>query len=343
MEMREENRVIVKEGLKLLSQTPNLGMQALIRMTELKDKPLTFYHAGFILGPSINACGRLDSAGVVLRMLCTADEREALEYASRCKGFNDSRKELTENGVKESLKQLGEKDTDKVVVVYLPDMHESVAGIVAGRLRENCHRPVFVLTDAAEGVKGSGRSIPAYNMYEHMNACRDLFTKFGGHEGAAGLSMKKEDIPELRRRLNEGCELTKEDFLEKRYIDVPMPVSYVTPKLVKEFDLLEPCGKGNERPLFAQKDMLVVKGDVLGKNKNVLKLTMDIGSGEKREMMLFKELDRFQKFVDQKFGEGSYGALINGNKSLKMNVAYYPQLGEFRGNEQLEFVVVDFC
>ncbi len=347
MELTGENRIIVKEGLKCLSETPNIGMQALIEVTGLKGKPLSYYHAGFVLGPCINACGRLDSADRVLKLLHAENAQAALVIAGECKALNDTRKEYTEEGLVKARELIegasaGGDGLDSVLVVFLPDCHESVAGIIAGRLREQYHRPAFVLTSSVDGVKGSGRSIEAFHMYEHMTGCRELFTKFGGHAGAAGLSMKEQDIDLFRQRINADCGLTAEDFEERLNIDMEMPLGYADLRLAKELLCLEPCGNGNPRPLFAKRGLRFERGTLIGKNRNMARFFV-ADQGVRREMLLFKELDRFAGFIEKKYGEGAFDRLMRGEEPQEVNAVFTMQINAYKGNESLELVLEDYC
>ena len=272
MDLEDENRIFVKEGLQMLRRTKNPGLKALIECTGIDKNSLNSYHIGFVLGPCINASGRLDTAKRALELLRAGTQKEADILAGDLKALNDSRKDMTEEAVKQAEEQV-ETTTiskDKVLVVYLPDCHESLAGIVAGRIRENYYKPVFVLTDAEEGVKGSGRSIDGYHMYEELNKCKELLTKFGGHRLAAGLSLPKENVGKFREMLNKNCTLTEEEMKEKVTIDMEMPFGCVTEGLVKELELLEPFGKGNTKPVFAARDVTLLGARILGKNRNVL-------------------------------------------------------------------------
>lgn len=268
MDLQGENRILVKEGLKRLHCTRNLGLQELIRVQGLEPEQVTAYHIGFVIGPCLNASGRLDTAERSLALLLAEDREEAARLAGDLKALNESRKEMTRQGEEKAVRMVEESELkqDKVLVVYLPECHESLAGIIAGRLREHFHKPAFVLTKSEDGVKGSGRSIEAYSMYEEMCKCRELFTKFGGHPMAAGLSLANEEMVEVfREKINRLSTLTEDDFVEKVTIDVPMPVSYITKRLISQMELLEPFGKGNTKPLFAQKDLKVLSCRILGR------------------------------------------------------------------------------
>ena len=295
MDLEDENRIFVKEGLQMLRRTKNPGLKALIECTGIDKNSLNSYHIGFVLGPCINASGRLDTAKRALELLRAGTQKEADILAGDLKALNDSRKDMTEEAVKQAEEQV-ETTTiskDKVLVVYLPDCHESLAGIVAGRIRENYYKPVFVLTDAEEGVKGSGRSIDGYHMYEELNKCKELLTKFGGHRLAAGLSLPKENVGKFREMLNKNCTLTEEEMKEKVTIDMEMPFGCVTEGLVKELELLEPFGKGNTKPVFAARDVTLLGARILGKNRNVLKLQVQDVNGCRIEAMLFHNADDF--------------------------------------------------
>lgn len=314
MDLEDENRIFVKEGLQMLRRTKNPGLKALIECTGIDKNSLNSYHIGFVLGPCINASGRLDTAKRALELLRAGTQKEADILAGDLKALNDSRKDMTEEAVKQAEEQV-ETTTiskDKVLVVYLPDCHESLAGIVAGRIRENYYKPVFVLTDAEEGVKGSGRSIDGYHMYEELNKCKELLTKFGGHRLAAGLSLPKENIGKFREMLNKNCTLTEEEMKEKVTIDMEMPFGCVTEGLVKELELLEPFGNGNTKPVFAARDVTLLGARILGKNRNVLKLQVQDVNGCRIEAMLFHHADDFLGKLEEQYGKTEVEALLKG-------------------------------
>ena len=314
MDLEDENRIFVKEGLQMLRRTKNPGLKALIECTGIDKNSLNSYHIGFVLGPCINASGRLDTAKRALELLRAGTQKEADILAGDLKALNDSRKDMTEEAVKQAEEQV-ETTTiskDKVLVVYLPDCHESLAGIVAGRIRENYYKPVFVLTDAEEGVKGSGRSIDGYHMYEELNKCKELLTKFGGHRLAAGLSLPKENVGKFREMLNKNCTLTEEEMKEKVTIDMEMPFGCVTEGLVKELELLEPFGKGNTKPVFAARDVTLLGTRILGKNRNVLKLQVQDVNGCRIEAMLFHHVDDFLGKLEEQYGKTEVEALLKG-------------------------------
>lgn len=343
MELKDENRIIVKEGLKRMRRTSHPGLRALIEVNKLDMRRLEVYHIGFVLGPCVNASGRLESAALSLNLWLEKDYRKAVPMAAELKNLNDSRKEMTEAGVKQAVKLLEKSGMDKVLLIYLPDCHESLAGIIAGRIRERYHRPTIVLTDAEEGVKGSGRSIEGYDMFTRLSACRDLFHKFGGHKMAAGLSLAREDIGELRRRLNENCPLTEEDFTPKVHIDIALPFSYVAEGFIRELELLAPFGTGNPKPVFAQKDVRLRSGRIFGKNRNVAKFDALDKEGIPRTLVYFGDVEVLERFLSEKYGEDAGRLFAGGGVSLPLTITYYPNLNEFRGRRELEFVVTNYC
>ena len=329
MDLQGENRILVKEGLKRLSHTSNKGLRELIRANGLEDGPITAYHVGFVLGPCINASGRLDTAARSLKLLCAETEDEAAKLAGDLTALNQSRKALTEEGKEAAIRIVEETEIgqDRVLVIYLPDCHESLAGIIAGRIREKYNKPVFVLTKGETMVKGSGRSIESYSMFEELVKCGDLMEQYGGHPMAAGLSIKEENVEEFRRRLNENCTLTEKDLAPKILIDVPMPVSYINKELVEEISLLEPFGKGNTKPIFAQKGLRVLSSRILGKNRNVAKLQLSDSTGCVVEAVYFGEAD---EFVDRIKNCGSIA------------VTYYPEINRYQGRETLQIVIRNY-
>ena len=326
MDLVDENRILVKEGLKRIQNTNNEGLKALIRVNNLENREITAYHVGFVLGPCINASGRLSTAKRALELLLSKDTKEASVLAEDLKELNDSRKDMTVKGVERAVEIIEntELKNDRVLVVYLPECHESLAGIIAGRIRERYTKPVFVLTKGEEGVKGSGRSIEAYHMFQEMVKCRELLTKFGGHPMAAGLSMEEENIEKFRRKLNENCTLTEEDMVEKIVIDVPMPMSYVTIPLIRQLGQLEPFGKGNTKPIFAQKDIRFSNCKVFGKNRNVVKMKAQDGFGFGAECIWFGDGDEFLERLKEKD---------------VWDVIYYPSVNSFQGRESIEMII----
>lgn len=345
MDLEDENRIFVKEGLQMLRRTKNPGLKALIECTGIDKNSLNSYHIGFVLGPCINASGRLDTAKRALELLRAGTQKEADILAGDLKALNDSRKDMTEEAVKQAEEQV-ETTTiskDKVLVVYLPDCHESLAGIVAGRIRENYYKPVFVLTDAEEGAKGSGRSIDGYHMYEELNKCKELLTKFGGHRLAAGLSLPKENVGKFREMLNKNCTLTEEEMKEKVTIDMEMPFGCVTEGLVKELELLEPFGKGNTKPVFAARDVTLLGARILGKNRNVLKLQVQDVNGCRIEAMLFHHADDFLGKLEEQYGKTEVEALLKGRgRQIRISMTYYPDINEYMGKKTPQIVVTHY-
>lgn len=329
MDLVGENRIIVKHGLKMLKKTKNQGLKALMECTGVLPDTLSAYHIGFIIGPCINAGGRLDTAKRALELLNAKTRRDAVTLAGDLKALNDSRKEMTEKGVEQAIEQIEGSSVkeDKVLVVFLPDCHESVAGIIAGRIREKYYRPVFVLTRSEDGVKGSGRSIERYHMFEEMSKCQELFTKFGGHKMAAGLSLPEENVEQFRKRVNELASLTEEDLQPKVSIDMMLPISYISKKLIEELKVLEPHGKGNTKPLFVEKNLRVINPRVIGKNQNVLKFRVENEKGLQIEAIYFGDVQDCLRTME---------------RSRKMAFTYYPTLNEYRGMQTLQMNVVNY-
>lgn len=345
MELVDENRIFVKYGLRQIEQSGNPGMRALLSVNELTDKKLTAYHVGFILGPCLNATGRLDTAQRALAMFATRDRAEAYTIAGELKALNESRKEMTKRGTAQAMELIENTalKEDKVLVVFLADCHESLAGIIAGRIRERYYKPVFVLTRAEDGVKGSGRSVEAYHMYDKMSECKELYTKYGGHKMAAGVSMPEENVETFRNFLNAHCGLAEEDLTEVVHIDVPMPMSYVTPELVRQLALLEPFGNGNPKPVFAQKRIRVCRGRILGKNSNVGKYRVADEAGNEYTMMYFGDLALWHIFLEEHFGVEETDMLYEGGSGkICINVIYYPDINVFRGREELQMIMLDY-
>ncbi len=345
MDLTGENRIFVKEGLLRLRNTKNPGLKALIECTGLDRNHIGSYHIGFVIGPCLNAGGRLDTAKRALALFRAKTEQEAKVLAEDLKALNDSRKDMTAKAVEQAaeLVENQPEGKDKVLLLYLPDCHESLAGIVAGRIRERYWKPVFILTDAAQGVKGSGRSIEAYHMYEGLNRCKELLDKYGGHKLAAGLSLKKENIAPLRRMLNEFCTLTEQDMAEKVSIDMEMPFSCVTEKLVSELELLEPFGKGNTKPVFAAKNVSVLEGRILGKNHNVLKLRVRDSADTSIEAMFFGDIDRFFGYLEERFGAGAGKRVLGGRADgMKISVTYYPGINKYQGRRSPQIVITHY-
>ena len=330
MDLQGENRIIVKEGLKKLSSTSFEGLKALICVNNLEGAEITAYHVGFVIGPCINASGRLDTAARSLELLLADNMEDAMKLADDLYDLNQSRKAMTEQGKEQAIQSIEENNLgkDRVLVVYLPDCHESLAGIIAGRIREAYNKPVFVLTKGSDGVKGSGRSIEAYSMYEELVKCSDLLMQFGGHPMAAGLSMEEKNVELFRRRLNDNCTLTEQDLIPKIMIDVPMPISYLSKKLTEQLKVLEPFGKGNSKPLFAQKNLRAVGIRVFGRNRNVAKMLLIDENGIKMDAIYFGEAQEFVDFVQA---------------HDTISVTYYPEINVFQGRENLQVVIKNYC
>lgn len=329
MDLTGENRVFVKQGLEMLKRTQNPGLKALIECTGIDVDRLNAYHIGFVIGPCINASGRLDTAKRALELLNARTRRDAVMLAEDLKALNDSRKEMTERGVNEAINMIETtslKD-DHVLVVYLPDCHESIAGIIAGRIREKYYRPTFVLTKAEDGVKGSGRSIETYDMFAQMCRCRDLFTKFGGHKLAAGLSLTEGNVPLFRKTINELAELSEEDLQMKVSIDMRLPFPYITEELISELELLEPFGKGNPKPLFAERNLRVISPRIFGRNRNVLKCRLQDEQGSQMDAVYFGDVEACLKAMEEK---------------QVMSFTYYPSVNEYMGRRSLQLTIVNY-
>lgn len=328
VDLKDENRVIVKNGLKSIATTGNMGIRALVESCKLDINHLTAYHIGFIIGPCLNASGRLDTAKRAIELLLCDSPAEAHIMAEELRELNEERKNLTDTEVQRAIELVEESELseDKVLVVYLPECHESIAGIIAGRLRERFYKPTFVITDASEGAKGSGRSIDGYNMFEEISKCGELLTKFGGHPMAAGLSLPKENIDILRKQLNDKQTLTEKELTPVIWIDVPMPVSYVSMQLVEQLHVLEPFGKGNEKPIFADKNLTVRTANIIGKKRNVLKMKLESEDGQLVEAIQFKA----DEMRIPRCGQ-------------RISIVYYPDINEYNGNRSLQFVVQEWC
>lgn len=329
MDLVGENRVFVKKGLELLKTTKNEGLHALMQCTGVDTANLNTYHIGFVIGPCINAGGRLDTAKRALELLNASNRREAVTLAADLKELNDSRKEMTEEGVEEAVRQIESSSwkDDQVLVVYLPECHESIAGIIAGRIKERYYRPTFVLTKGETGVKGSGRSIEAYDMFAEMSRCRELFTKFGGHKLAAGLSLEEEKVEVFRKRINELADLTEEDLQMKVSIDMRLPFPYINEELIHELKILEPFGKGNGKPLFAESKLRVIQPRIFGKNRNVLKCRLEDQQGNQMEAVYFGEVEDCLRQMEKK---------------QTMSFTYYPSINEYMGRRTIQLTIVNY-
>lgn len=345
MKLTGENRIIVKEGLKRLNFTQNIGLKALIRANGLEGREINSYHIGFVIGPCINASGRLTTAKKALELLLCKDSQKADVLAEELLNLNAERKDMTQKGYEEAVQQIEStslKD-DKILIVYLPECHESIAGIIAGRIRERYYRPVFVLTDGEKSVKGSGRSIEGYSMFEEMQKCDDLFLNYGGHPMAAGCSLEKENIQPLRERLNTNAQLTEDDLIEKICIDVPMPIGYITEQLIEELEILEPFGTANKKPVFAEKNLHVLGARILGQNRNVIKMQVASVSGVVMDALYFGDAEEFRRYLEEKFGFQETEKMFQNRKTdITLSVIYYPTVNEFRGQKSLQIVISDY-
>ena len=345
MPLKDENRILVREGLRRASFTSNPGLRALIRVNDLADRKLTAYHAGFILGPCLNATGRLDSAMRGLALFFEEDYDRALVQAGDLKSLNDSRKDMTKQGVDRacSLAETGPYLQDRVLVLYLPDCHESLAGIIAGRVRERFSRPAIVLTRTEEGMaKGSGRSIEAYNMFEELNRCRDLFVKFGGHKMAAGLSMAEENVEIFRKRVNEQCSLSEEDLTDIIRIDMELPPGLISLPMTREFEALEPWGQDNPKPLFVTRSVMLSEIRIIGRNRNVVRMKGKDSTGALLDLIRFDDGDAFLEGLRSKKGTFNVNELLRGRGNVTIDMVYYPDINSYQGRESLQYVVKDF-
>lgn len=346
VDLTDENRIIVKEGLKLLNATKNLGIKALIG-ENFKEKPeLNAYHLGFIIGPCVNAAGRLEHAGEGLSLLLAKDEEEAMDKARHLKILNDERKSLTEQGVEKAIElvETTKIKDDKVLVIYLTDCHESLAGIIAGRIREKYNKPVIVLTRSKEGVKGSGRSIDEYSMFEKLSECRDYLDKFGGHPMAAGLSLKEENIDSFRKALNDNSGLTEENLIKKVYIDIKMPFYYISEHIIHQIECLEPFGKANEKPVFAESDVKITEARILGENKNVLKLKLATDAGGTIEGICFKNtMEELLNQIKEKYGMDEVDKMFERRENaVRLRIIYYPSINSYKGKKTLQVTINNF-
>lgn len=341
MSLTGENRILVKEGLKRIHDTNNTGMKALIMQCGLEPTQIDAYHFGFVLGPCVNASGRLDTAQRALELFWETDPEIAGKIASELVVLNEERKEMTQAGVEQAMEICEKEDysKDSVLVIYLPEVHESIAGIIAGKIRERYYKPTFILTKAEEGVKGSGRSIEEYSMFEEMCQCRELFTKFGGHPMAAGLSLLEENVALFRKKIN-ACSPLKESFpVEKIRIDVPMPLDYVSMELIRELNLLAPFGKDNPHPIFADRNLTITKLWLIGKKQNVLRMNLVTESGMTASAIAFRNVEVIQEHLQEKFGIAEYQAALQGRGRMKISVIYTPKINCFRDVESIQFEI----
>ncbi|MBC8590418.1 single-stranded-DNA-specific exonuclease RecJ [Lachnospiraceae bacterium NSJ-29] len=344
VDLIDENRIIVKYGLKLINSTENIGLKALIKESGIKNE-IGVYHIGFIIGPTINASGRLESAYHALNLLLSQNEDETMNIAKELRVLNEQRKAITEEGV-ERVKNKIENSfikNDKVLLVYDPQTHESVAGIIAGRIKDIYNKPTIVLTRGQKGVKGSGRSIEEYNIFEELTKCKDILDKFGGHHMAAGLSLNEDSIDTLRCCLNKNTSLTEEDIIPKIYIDMALPIDYINYKLIEDLDELEPFGKGNTKPLFGDKGLTIKKAFKLGANKNVLKLILESKEGTTLDAILFNDIDSFEENIVSKYGKEKLEKLyLDNNNNILLDIIYYPSINEYMGRRTLQIIIQNY-
>ncbi|MCI8515137.1 MAG: single-stranded-DNA-specific exonuclease RecJ [Lachnospiraceae bacterium] len=346
MELKGENRILVKQGLARMKRTRNRGLSHLIDVNGIHRERLSAYHLAYIIGPCLNAGGRLETAKQSLKLLLSESEEEAEELALNLKVLNERRKGMTTAGEREAIAQIEESSlkNDKILIPFLPDCHESLAGIIAGRLRERYNRPVIVLTRSREGLKGSGRSVACYSMFEELQVCKDLFLDFGGHPMAAGLSLQEENLEAFRRRLNEACRLTGEDFRRTIRIDVPMPIHCISEKFVEELELLEPCGNGNPKPVFAEAHFALLGAWVIGKNGNVLKLRVENRERCRMDAIYYGDIEEFFVFLTEEFGPEEVEKLKAGQKNaIDVAFIYYPEINEYRGQRSLQISIRQYC
>ena len=342
VDLIDENRIFVKNGLEMLNNSKNIGINALKKACGLEDKEITAYHLGFVIGPCLNASGRLDSAKKGLELLLMEDDEEAKNLAQEIVDLNDARKNMTKEGVDRAINIIDITDinNDNILVVYIPDIHESLAGIVAGRVKEQYNKPTIILTKSEEGVKGSARSIEEYNMFEGLLACKELLDKFGGHPMAAGLSLQEDKVDELRIALNNKCELTDEDLTRKIMIDSSLPLEYLNLHLIEELNVLEPFGKGNAKPVFGVRDAKITRAMLLGKDKNVLKLKLLTNNNITIDAMIFNDLENFESKIIEKYGNEELDNLYNkSNNNIPMDFTFYPSINEWNGNKSIQIVV----
>ena len=346
MDLVNENRALVKHGIDKLKRTRNIGLQKLIQVNQLENANLSAYHLGFVIGPCINASGRLESAKIALKLFLTEENGKAELLARELKLLNEERKEMTEENLEKAIAMVEETELleDKVLLVFLPECHESLAGIIAGRLRERYNRPTIVLTRGKEGLKGSGRSTPEYSMFEEISKCKEYLTKFGGHPMAAGLSLKEENLEAFRKALNENTVLTEEDLIPKVSFDMVLPLEEISLPLIREIDFLEPYGKENVRPLFAVKDLFITGARTIGKEKNMLRLTVQSSSSHTSyTAMLFRGYDLFVNRMDEKYGEGTFERVLSGTASpVAMDFVFYPSVNEYNGIESVQIIIQSF-
>lgn len=347
VDLKDENRIIAKLGLKSINNTKNLGLRALIKETSLNEKNITSYNIGFIIGPCINATGRLDTAALSVELFLCKDIKRAENLAKQLRNLNLQRQEITMEGVEEitnTIENSTLKD-DKVLVIYKDNIHESIAGIVSGRIKDAYNRPTIVLTKGKDMPKGSGRSIDGYNLFEELMKCKEYIHKFGGHPMAAGLTIKEENIDKLRKVLNEKCILKDEDFVPKIRIDKRLPLKYISLDLIDNLQCLEPFGKGNSSPILAEKNIKVEGIRVLGKDQNTLKLTCRVEDTNRRiDALAFGKVEEFKRDLENIYGDKNVDNIINNPlmAGVKLDLIYYPMINEYNGNVYTQLRVIDY-
>ncbi|MDD5934942.1 MAG: single-stranded-DNA-specific exonuclease RecJ [Clostridiales bacterium] len=346
MDLVDENRIIVKYGLSLLSNTQNIGLRALMEECSINMDRLSSYHIGFVIGPCFNAAGRLDTVAMAFDLLQATNQADAVRLAKELRDLNESRKEMTQEGVDQAMELIEQSNIkdDKVLVIKLEHTHESLVGIIAGRVRERYHKPALVFVDVEDGVKGSGRSIEAYNMFEELLKCKDLLSKFGGHPMAAGLSLPAENLEALRKRLNENTTLTENDLIPVVKIDVPLPIGYLKLDFIDELERLEPFGKGNVKPVFAEQHFRVRKAVILGKNQNVLKLTINNSDGCEIDALYFGDIPAFNAYVEEIFGVEETRKMYHGQyNNVDLAFTYYPSINDYMGRQTVQIIIQNYC
>lgn len=345
VDLVDENRIIVKKGLELINSTKNIGLKNLIEESGIGDKNITVYHLGFVIGPTINASGRLDSAMIALDLLMCEDLNEANNMAKNLRSINEERKSMTQEGIDNIIDTIENSSMkkDKILVVYNPDIHESIAGIIAGRIKERYHMPTIVLTKGLEGIKGSGRSIDKYNMFEELTKVRDILNRFGGHPMAAGLSLNEDDIDSLRKQLNTLTTLSEDDMIPKIYIDMGLPIEYISYQLVEDLQALEPFGKGNPKPIFGEKSIKINRASILGASQNVLKLNLESKKGTLIEGMYFGDIEEFEIKLVEKYGKEELEKLYKGIKNnILIDIVYNPNINQYMGNSKLQLIIQNY-
>lgn len=344
MDLKDENRVIVKKGIEMLKETSNIGLRALFEVNNIPLNNISAYHLGFIIGPCLNASGRLQTAKIGLKLLLSNSRDEAFKLAGELKNLNDTRKDMTVKGLGQAIELVENSSLkeDKILVVYIKDCHESLAGIIAGRLKEKYNKPTLVLTDSENGIKGSARSIEACNIYEELTGCKEYLLKYGGHPMAAGMSLETANLEVFRKTLNENSTLTMEDLIPKVSIDILLPFGYLSEELVLELKRMEPFGKGNPKPLFGEKDLIVNKAVILGKNANVLKLTLTNRYGRTLDCMYFGDTNEFLETLSETYGEESNKIFQNRENKVRLSITYYPDINEYNGKRTLQAIIQNY-